>query len=217
MKRRNYFKFILIALTALSFGYWTTAAEASPITYQFSSTAAWGTVVDALGNPTEFNNASFLISIAGDTNNVIIDSAGPIISNLIGNISLFGGDLASSLSGTFTDALYVYVDPIQEGVAFGDIPPNPLDSPFDLLALYIPGVGLDTYDLKSSFGPITAGVDFPGTGLVFDQFSTNFGTINFTGENIDNATFQAVPEPGIMLLLCSGLAGIVGFRRKFWN
>ncbi len=227
MKRVTALRMILlVALSIVFLGYFTEAAEASPISYNFSSTAAFGNV-----NLNDFNNASFLISIAGDTTNVGPDPINPLgfaISGLNGNITLTGTDAGTGLPityiGTFLDTLNVFVGPDPFGntiVGFGD---DALG--LDLLDLSFPvGTvpGLDTYDLTSGFGPITAGIDPDTAVFAFEQFGgipMDFGlsgpplfdTLSF--DTIDNATFQAVPEPSTMLLLASALVGLVGFRKK---
>ena len=188
----------------------TLSAHGSPIEYIFSGTGVSGVLGDQ-----EFNDAKFVINIFGDTDNADTDILGPVIADpedgtiLNGTISLFGGDLQNSYSGDLLDFLYVFVYPVDQitdlgGVGFGT---NYVSDPVDQFALYASGVGLFTYDLRSPFGPVQ------GTSInnSFDTL-TSFGSLAF--EDVENASFQAVPEPASVLLLSFGLLGLLGFRRK---
>jgi hypothetical protein len=207
---------VLVVLTIMSLGYWTVTTEAAPISYQFSSTAASGGITqDAAGSITiaDLQSVGFVVSIAGDTLNVVDDPLNPgngwANIGLTGTISISGIDpvtlLPISFAGSFVDPLTVWVDNVDQWIGFDN---DTLG--LTLLGLYAANVGLDTYDLRSSFGPIAADSIF-----AFEQFAaipTSFGFL--TIETVDNATFKT-PEPASMLLLGFSLLGFVGLRRKF--
>lgn len=194
-------KCILAILAVLCFGFMTAAAEAFSIGYQFGGTGVFGDVDGA-----EFNDASFLVSIVGDTLNVIEDALGPVITGLTGTIVISGGDLTAPISGAFLDPLYVYVDPSLNSVGFGsDV------TGFDQLSIFYPGVGL--YDLQSLFGPIFAGFGLTDTAI-FNAIGADMDFGVLTVDTVTNGSFQAVPVPAPVLLLASGLIGLVAVRRK---
>lgn len=198
MKRRA---LVLTIFAAVWFA--CSVAEAAFIDYRFTGTGVFG-AVDA----GEFNNASLSISITGDTTNVLTDAIGPYITGLAGTLSLTGGDLATPYAGTFVDTLYVFADNTQEIVGFGsDV------TLFDLISIYVPNAGLDTYGLQYAFGPISAGIGSPGT-TIFNYFDTTTSFGGLALDTIDNLVFEAigpqppsVPEPGTLVLLL-GLAAL---------
>ncbi len=216
MKRLTFLRMILlVAVSIFSFGYMTAAAEAVIMEYRFTGSGVHGDV-----NGTGFENANFLINFFGDTNNsvpftildpfetpptTVISQGYNIITGLTGTMKLVDNLLNPLYFGSFTDPLYLFVDNMNEFVGFG--------TSADQLSLYISGLGLGSYDLKSPFGPIFAGDHHPGT-TVFNSIATPMDFGFLTVDNIADASFAAVPEPGTMLLLGSGLIGLAGFARK---
>jgi hypothetical protein len=186
--------FLLVA--AVLCGSGLSPAQATPITYTFTGTGSG----DLAGN--SFFDVFFKVAIPGDTANVETTTYGPdtpTITGLTGTIALTGVG-----TGTFSNPLYVFNNQTNEAVGFGDF------INFDLIDLFVPGKGLATYDLRTSFGPIT------DPNPYFSQFTSvglSIGTLSFSG--VSNATFTAevVPLPGTLLLLGSGLTGLLGWRR----
>ena len=209
MKQIKFFLLTILAVLAiLSSGDLTMTADASPISYNFSSTAASGFIsTDAAGNNViaDLQSVSFLISISGDTLGVIDDPLNP--GNGWANLGLTGtiSILGTSYSGTFADPLTVWVDNLGETIGFDN---DTLG--ITMLALYAQNVGLNTYNLSSSFGPILA--DSVTAFEDFASIQTSFGYLTF--ETVDDATFQAVPEPATLLLLGFSVLGLTGLRRK---
>jgi hypothetical protein len=175
-------------------------AQAQNILYTFSGVGA-GDLDGA-----DFGATDFVVSIFADTAN--IQELNPdvfSIPNLTGTIDITGVGLL-----TFTQPLYVFNNQPAEVVGFGDA------QRADLIDLGLLGVGLDTYQLDTAFGPITDPTPF------FSQFvdaGTSGGPLTFT--SMRDGTFtatlvgQAVPEPGTLgLLLTAGLSGSFVARRR---
>ena len=186
MKRLIRLRIGLVGVLSILFiGYWSVAAQAFPIKYTLSGTAAFGDI-----NGVAFDDVSFKISISGDTINVdaTTDPTTPVISNLSGTITISGPGI--NVVGRFTDPITVFVNHTDQAVGFGNAPLG------DLIDLYVPGAGLNTYNLSSLFGPVTAGESAAGSTLFFSQFggvTLDIGLLTF--DDIGDVTFAAVPNP----------------------
>lgn len=191
---------LLAIATLAAVGLASPSASATPIFFEFTGTGSGN--LDA----NSFFDVFFEVQIAGDTDDINFDFGPdvPQIAGLSGTISLTGIGL-----GTFADSLYVFNNQSNEAVGFGS------SSQFDLIDLFAPGVGLDTYGLDTSFGPISS------VNLFFGQFlqvDTSLGSLTF--DTVREATFQAtlgvIPEPASILVLASGAVclGLAGLRAR---
>jgi len=172
--------------------------QAFPINYSFTGTGS-GTVGVA-----GFNDAAFTVSIDADTNDVAFQSSlGAFgILNLGGTIDITGVGVAG-----FTLPLFVFGGNGLNAIGFGNF------SQGNLIAIFEPGLGLAGYDLASNFGPVTSANDN------LDQFAnvaTSLGTLTYStmSDVAFVSTINAVPEPSTLVLLVSGLAGLVAWRRR---
>lgn len=178
-------------------------AQATPITFVFSASGVNGAL-----DSTSFSDASLVVTIHADTSDIIAWSGDSVGSNtsLTGTFSLSGIG-----SGSFDDLLYVFNDQADEVVGFGD------DVHFDLVDILAPGMGLDTYDMKSAFGPLAGSVD-PGALSQFADVGTSLGSLTLTSAR--EGTFQAsaqsvsVPEPSNLLMFALGLLGVAFILRR---
>ena len=165
-------------------------AQATPITFSFTGVGS--------GNleTTVFTDSLFEVLISADTDDVIFRTDTYGIEDLSGTIDISGIGI-----GTFVEPLYVFDCQSCVAVGFGN------RTQYDLIDLFVIGVGLDTYDLTSYFGPITDQDPFFGQ---FVDVELSIGALTFT--SMSYATFTAIPEPGTVLLVAVG--GLVIRRRK---
>jgi PEP-CTERM motif len=175
------------------------AAHADTITYTETATAS-GTL-----DGTGFTNALVTLMLTGDTTNVIDFGGG--LFEMIGTTTV---SVAGVGSDTFTDQVAVVANQglLPAAVGFGDVQIN-------AGILFTQNSGFSTFDLKTSIGPLSGpgegnfnvSLAFPTVGGTFDM--TSVGTVTFTA-----AESTAVPEPGSLLLLGTGLAGLLGMWKK---
>lgn len=177
---------VVVAVTAVQ-----TALPAS-ITFTFTGSGS-----GSLGS-TPFVDDPFQVVVQADTANV---NSGSIYGGLAGTIQITGLG-----SAAFTLPLYVFNNPANQAVGFGN------NAQLDLIDLFVSGVGLDTYGLTTSFGPIST--PSPSFGQFVDV-ATSQGNLTFT--DMGETAFQAVvPEPAPLAsaaVLALGALGFVARRR----
>ena len=182
----------------LIFGLSSIAVQANPITFSFTGT---GSGSGSLGI-TAFNDSAFEVLISADTDDVEEFEWSPdtlIIYGLGGTIDISGVGI-----GIFTEPLYVFNNQQFEAVGFGD---EYEEWYRDLIDLVVPGVGLNTYDLTTSFGP--AFTENPLFGQ-FDSVALDIGNLTFTDmwDTTFTATMVPVPSDVLLGMLDLSVAGI---------
>jgi hypothetical protein len=176
---------------------WGCGAQGAPITYTLTATAS-GTLAGMA-----FTNAAIRVTSITDTNDVFVSGT---IPNLIYEVLPASSDISIAGFGTavFTDQMF-WEDPNGAGdIIFGDVAVG-----HPILGFTRLFSGLESYDLKSSFGPVSAPVDFVTMFFNgFDNIPTGIGNLTLTASN-DTFTAVVTPEPTSFLL--AGLA-ILGFQ-----
>jgi hypothetical protein len=156
-----------------------------------------------------FTNAAIRVTSVADTNDVFVFGT---IPNLIyevlpasSSISITGIGIAM-----FTDQMF-WEDPNGAGdIIFGDA-----GAGHPILGFTRLFSGLESYDLKSSFGPVSSSVDF--VTMFFDGFyniPTGIGSLSLTASN-DTFTAVVTTEPTSFLLAGFALLGFQATRRCF--
>jgi hypothetical protein len=180
-------------------------AVAGPITYTLNATAT-GTFA---GTP--FTNAAITVTSTADTSQVFVASG--TLPDL--NYEVIAATSSISIAGfataTFTDSTYWY-DPNGAGdIIFGDFTAGNQILGFTKLF-----AGLETYNLESSFGPVSSPFDFETS--VFNDFRnipTSGGSLSLVAANDTFTAVTAVPEPASFLAAGLGLlAALSSLRRR---
>ena len=180
-------------LSILVLSAYSTTASATPVTYEFSGSGS-GTI-----DGVSFTDAEFSFVTNADTEDIQSDSIVFSQENLTGVLRVDGFAPA-----TITENVRIFNNFSSEVVGIGH-PGGDLLNVADQQ-----GVGLDTYDLSTSFGPVTT------SNPVFGQFQfvgSDLGDITFS--DMTTLTFQAtvVPEPNSLVLLCLGVL-LVSYRLR---
>lgn len=201
-------------LVALCFPLITAAsAVAAPVLYTFSGVAS------GRADGSSFSQASFVVEVEADTNDVVaIDLSG------IGSDDIFFAvqsqqasfSIATVGSGLFTADTLILVNQTAGVIGFArgliTDPPSPVQDIFGLFDDFF-----DSYDLRSSAGPIT--VPSPQVPSALGGINSTLGLILFTSMD-GPATFQAtvIPEPSSLALVAlPALLGACWGRRRIRN
>jgi hypothetical protein len=171
-------------------------AEAGSILFSFKGTGSGD--VERAGGDTLFNQSPFSIEVFANTGAVMEPLPGVFAA--AGSAALI--DIAGIGAGDL-DAKTVFDNQNKQvlGLNGGNY--------YDLLD--VQNSGFATYDLKSSFGPVSD--SNPHAFLQFDGEPSSLGLITFS--DMKNVTFQAivsaaVPEPGTLTLFGIGTLLVLG-------
>ena len=198
-KRLSFFMSLLVIILA------PVTAMAAPVIFTHSGMGS-----GSLGG-VSFDSSSFTITAYGDTDNV--NSSSIFADFFTDHDSAF-----INIDGTGT---YEFLIPTQTFVygdrvaGFGWYNNISDEIGMDLFTGPTDYVGYDGWEMQTSIGPLT------GIGIIsqwtFADVNTSGGILILDNSSTGGATFSAtvVPVPTTILLLFSGLAGLVGIRRKY--
>jgi hypothetical protein len=185
----------------LSLGTLTLASPTYAISLDLST---WDSIGDVTNSPTTLNSG---------TNSTV--STGGGVGSLDGFLDITPGSLDSLAPGSnfgspFGSAIKKTFTSINAGDIFSfnwDFSTNDIDSAFVTINNSVIAL---TGSYSFSYNFTTAGIYNIGIGVV--DVDDAFGKSTLT---VSNANLQAVPEPGTMLGLLTGMSGGVGMLRRF--
>jgi hypothetical protein len=188
--------------SASNFWFGASTGGNNSILYRFGWTGS-GSVT------TTFTNAPFVATFVGDTTNVTGTSNTGYINEYL------PGTLAGAFGETYALSDYwVGIQPASnpgQSLLFGDS-----SSYAGILDMYAKDSALTAYDLMSSIGPINSDAVLK-SGLSQTPYFDLASASNFWFEAV-RPNSSSVPEPSTMLLLGSGVIGLVAYgRKKFFN
>jgi hypothetical protein len=183
-------------------------AFAGPITYTVTATAT-GTFAG-----TAFTDATITVTSLADTTDVIAN--GSFNSQFGGspNYEVLAFTSSISITGfttaTFTDPTF-WEDPTGAGdIIFGDAA-----LATGILGFTHLGVGLETYNLGSSFGPVSSNFDFETSAFnTFMNIPTSEGLLSLVASGDTFTAVAAAPEPSTFLIAGLRLLGLLAMRHQ---
>jgi hypothetical protein len=187
----------------------------NPITYTMTATAS-GTFAG-----TAFTNAAITVTSIADTTQVFQATTGGLDPGYGGsgdfevvaiNSSI---DIAGFAPATFTDETF-WEDPNGAGdIIFGDVAAGSVTTGDGILGFTRLFEGLESYNLKSSFGPVSSAFDFEtSVWNHFQNISTSEGSLSLVASNDTfTAVASSVPEPSYALISGLLLLGLLAIRR----
>jgi len=192
-------------ILAFAFTLTGTMASASPIYYTMTATAT-GTL-----GTTAFTGAAITVTSVADTSGAFVASGTAPNLNweniaLSSTITIAGIGLETFTHQTF------WVDPNDSGdIIFGDVDGSGFAG--GILGFTQLFVGLETYNLQSTFGPLSSTFDFEtGAFNAFRNIQTSGGLLSLVATN-DTFTAVTTPEPASLMLEGLGLMGLLALRR----
>lgn len=226
-------RILTFVFAAFAISAWIGAANGALINVQFGSNSYSGAAVIGAGGDdwnliTTHTGTASLTDVTGAATGVTMDSSSAGIGTLIGHggpfdppnqyANLFGGQATAFTSGT------------QINIVLENLAPGPYDL-YLISACNFPG-GPQSRSLAvtaNGVGPVTIG---PNNGATTIQVNTNYrvlhpivgldGMLTIIGSgasadegNLNGFQLQSVPEPGALMLLISGVLGLVRLRRRY--
>jgi len=175
------------------------AATAGPITFTEIIANANGSL-----DGSAFASQTVTLVLTGDTSGIVNSGGGgyELLGAATVNVSGIGTD-------TFTDSMEaIEIQPINSA-EIGDVTNNSI-------LLRVTNVGLGSYALNTSIGPLSGGT----VGSTGTSYATEGGSFEFTSAlNVDHpasftASTSSVPEPGTLGLISAGIALLLLQRRN---